>query len=164
MSGSSLANIRRTHTTELEEFFCRVLEEALNSHPDLLSLAVALPSKRGVEQHSGAAAFCKGSPGSSSWWREAAPSAQCRARRRIPAPSSSMWNLQLAANGVFFCWLCHTQFPKEEAGKLSLICMSFTSLSLAENTLCCSMDSSFLIHCSNYVLQPEYGTYVKADG
>lgn len=64
----------------------------------------------------------------------------------------------------FFRWLCHTQFPKEEAGKLSLICMSFTSLSLAENTLCCSMDSSFLIHCSNYVLQPEYGTYVKADG
>lgn len=48
--------------------------------------------------------------------------------------------------------------------ELSLICMSFTSLSLAENTLCYSMDSSFQIHCSNYVLQPEYGTYVKADG
>lgn len=95
------------------------------------------------------------------WWREAAPPTSCRAQRRIPAPNS-MRNLQFAANA--FCWLCHTQFPKEEAGELSLICMSFTSLSLAENTLCCSMDSSFLIHCSNYVLQPEYGTYVKADG
>lgn len=120
MSGSSLANIRRTHTTELEEFFCRVLEEALNSHPDLLSLAVALPSKRGVEQHSGAAAFCKGSPGSSSWWREAAPSAQCRARRRIPAPSSSMWNLQLAANGVFFADCVTLSFLRRKQGNSAL--------------------------------------------
>lgn len=83
----------------------------------------------------------------------------------LEANSSSQQHVEFAVRCKrFFCWLCHTQFPKEEAGELSLICMSFTSLSLAENTLCCSMDSSFLIHCSNYVLQPEYGTYVKADG
>lgn len=163
MVGSSLANSRGTHTTELEDFLCCVLEQALSSHPNLLSLAVALPSNRGVEQHSGAVALCKGSSESSSWWREAAQLPPLHAglggEFRLPAACEICSSLQ-----TFFCWLCHTQFPKEEAGELSLICMSFTSLSLAENTLCCSMDSSFLIHCSNYVLQPEYGTYVKADG
>lgn len=56
------------------------------------------------------------------------------------------------------------QLPKKAAREPDHICMNFTSFSLAGNILCCSMDSSFLIHCSNYILQPEYGSYVKTDG
>lgn len=64
----------------------------------------------------------------------------------------------LSADCVTHC------FAEEEAQEPDPICMNFTSFSLAENILCCSMDSSFLIHCSNYILQLEYGSYVKADG
>lgn len=55
-------------------------------------------------------------------------------------------------------------FLRRKQGNSALFAWASHPPSLAENTLCCSMDSSFLIHCSNYVLQPEYGTYVKADG
>lgn len=161
--GSSLVNIGRTHTAELEDLLCHVLEHQPGFK--LASKSVWLGHFFRSQNCWGAELWNTCTLQGELWEQELMGGGSLLVLMQSSKANStpkSMWNLQFTAN--LFCWLCHTQFPKEEAGELSFICMSFTSLSLAENTLCYSMDSSFLIHCSNYVLQPEYGTYVKADG